>query len=572
MSPQKFNAMKKLSLLIACLIALDIQAQPALFLAEMPSGGIFFACLIAGVLLALAFQSLLTALSVATGVSLIPDPRKIDTTHSKTGHREGHEDEDISLGVKISTGAGIWGILTMSISLFFASLLAVKFSFAPDNSFGAPMGLVIWGAFTLMIFYLEWKSATSLFGTIAKTAFSGLRSVGSAVSGIFSSSREKEARHIRKDTVDHTLDEIQKRLDINWGKAEDKLDEVVKRLQPKETKASTIRKELKKLLEQIRVDKEYVPGHEDLIVEYLVETGSRNKAMGKKHMKKIKDAAKEIASEGTNKGKAKKAMDALMAGDGKTGNEVRENVKQFLDSLQTEQLSSKALSDDLEQILDHPSRAREVALNRIRQIDHGTIVHAVAAKTGKTEPEVEEIAQKLEQFLNKWIAKKDGATRTGKDKMKDTQYQVLSYLGKYEDGMRDFFNAIGREEFDYARLKSDIRKVFDKEYSASRILKNRMKEYDMESLKALLATHTSLSREQVEEASQKISDYRKEFIRKVDEIENEIRDKAGRAKEKSLEIADDTRKTVMTAAWFTVATLVISGIASALGGALAYTW
>src|SRR5690606_39910610 len=68
-------------------------------------GANFFVCIVAGVLLAIGFQLLLTVLSVAAGVTAIPE---LDESHHKkhsAHHDKDHdddEDEGMNMGQKIS--------------------------------------------------------------------------------------------------------------------------------------------------------------------------------------------------------------------------------------------------------------------------------------------------------------------------------------------------------------------------------------------------------------------------------------------------------------------------------------
>ena len=50
---------------------------------------------------------------------------------------------------KISTAFGVWTLITVSLAVFFACLLAVKLSLYNSVLLGAITGLVIWGTYFL---------------------------------------------------------------------------------------------------------------------------------------------------------------------------------------------------------------------------------------------------------------------------------------------------------------------------------------------------------------------------------------------------------------------------------------
>jgi len=100
------------------------------------SGPRLYFALIAGVVLAFAIQCW-TNLSVAAGISTWG----VNPTASDN-------DESGSVGGtirKIGTAVGIWTLVTVSIALFIACLLAVQLSLIDNAGLGAIVGLVIWG-------------------------------------------------------------------------------------------------------------------------------------------------------------------------------------------------------------------------------------------------------------------------------------------------------------------------------------------------------------------------------------------------------------------------------------------
>lgn len=136
------------------------------------SGPQFFATLIAGVLLAFALQLLLTNLSVALGISVLGRSSDSDDHH--------HDSSGDSLGgtlKKISTAVGIWTLVTVSIALFIACLLAVRLSLTVSPLFGAILGVVIWAAYFCILVFFSSTTVGSLIGSVVNTATSGFQTI-----------------------------------------------------------------------------------------------------------------------------------------------------------------------------------------------------------------------------------------------------------------------------------------------------------------------------------------------------------------------------------------------------------
>ncbi len=136
------------------------------------SGPQFFIALIAGLVLAFAFQLLLTNLSVAAGISYLG--RSSDDDDDSDSHESG------SLGgtvKKIGFAVGLWTLLTVSVALFLACLLAVKLSLITSSVLGAIVGVVIWGAYFVLLVLFSSLTVGSLAGSVVSTAVSGFQAI-----------------------------------------------------------------------------------------------------------------------------------------------------------------------------------------------------------------------------------------------------------------------------------------------------------------------------------------------------------------------------------------------------------
>ena len=90
-------------------------ANPPESIALVFSGPQFFIALVAGVLMAFAFQFLLTNFTLAAGISSGENPVDADSDESW-----GHAVREVESKV------GLWALVTVNIALFIACLLAVK--------------------------------------------------------------------------------------------------------------------------------------------------------------------------------------------------------------------------------------------------------------------------------------------------------------------------------------------------------------------------------------------------------------------------------------------------------------
>ena len=169
----------------------DLEAiQDASFVFNGPQ---FFAALIAGVVLAFAFQLLFTNLGVAAGISMAGG-----SSSSSSSDSSSHDNHDHSGGLgstvkKIGTAVGLGTLLSVSIALFIASFLAVKLGLFVAPLSGAIVGLVIWATFFALMMFFSSRAIGSLLGSVVNTATSGMQSIlGTATAAIGAGAASKQ--------------------------------------------------------------------------------------------------------------------------------------------------------------------------------------------------------------------------------------------------------------------------------------------------------------------------------------------------------------------------------------------
>ncbi|MBD2101256.1 MFS transporter [Leptolyngbya sp. FACHB-261] len=145
------------------------------------SGPQFFIALIAGIVLAFALQLLLTNLSVALGISALGN-----LSHSDSSDHD--HDSSGSLGgtiKKVGLAVGLWTLVTVTLALFVACLLAVKLSLIASETLGAIVGLVIWAAYFMLLIVVSSSTVGSLVGSVVNTATSTFQAiVGTAAAAL----------------------------------------------------------------------------------------------------------------------------------------------------------------------------------------------------------------------------------------------------------------------------------------------------------------------------------------------------------------------------------------------------
>jgi len=130
------------------------------------SGSQGFLVLIAGLVLAFAFQLLLANFFIALGISYADSEEQTDESETL--------DDTID---KIGTIVGLRTLGTLSITLFGACFLAVKLSLVNDEVLGAIFGLTIWATYFTLLVWISVTTVGSVIGTVVNSATSGLQGI-----------------------------------------------------------------------------------------------------------------------------------------------------------------------------------------------------------------------------------------------------------------------------------------------------------------------------------------------------------------------------------------------------------
>ncbi|MEH2151644.1 MFS transporter [Nostoc sp.] len=277
--------------------------KPLLWLAQVPvepsnvtpaqasvltSGPRFFVALISGVILAFAFQLVLTNLSLAFGISYLGHSSDSDSDSREVG----------SLGGsirKIGTAVGIWTLVTVTIALLIASFLAVKLSLVIlDPTLGAILGLVIWGAYFLILVWVSSTTVGSLIGSVVNTATSGFQAImgtataalgAKAVNNQVVATAEAAAAAVRRE-LGSAIDPVSIRENI---------EDYLEKIRPPELDLSKIRSDFENLLNDPQLKAiAGTPDIRNIDRQKFIELVSSRTDLSKKDVSRIADTLYKV--------------------------------------------------------------------------------------------------------------------------------------------------------------------------------------------------------------------------------------------------------------------------------------
>ncbi len=536
--------------------------------------GNFFVAVIAGILLAFAFQFLLTNLAVAAGITAVGDIRPDDDDNSSSSSGTS------VTAMKISNGLGIFVMLTMTISVFFATLIAVKLSLISSNIVGFSLGLVIWSGYLLLGLYLDSKLVSSaagmLFSAVKGTLTTGAETLGST----FSSSPKSQMKSVATEAVKAIHDEIRQEYDLS--EFQQKMDEYVNKLQPQKIDMNNLHHHFADLLNDLEIKEKYTPDDLEAYRHLFVELADKQSGFTENEKRKMKNSFQEaievFKKEGSRMDKAAAAFDKISPGDESQGREYRQKIEQYLQQTGREEIQPETLKNDLNRILNNPKAAPEVIQARASMIDRSTLKAVLSSRQGIDEQKAEEYLNKAEELLNQ-IKSKASALKgqsevkvaENRERISDRMNQMKEQRSRAEQAISQWFNRMNQPELNYDRLKYDVQQMMDDPKATPEILKSRLNKMDRDSLIALMSNNKRISREQAERAVSKVEEAREVVVRRAEEIEQRVKNRIKETRAEAWRQAEATRKAAAVAAWWVFAAAVVSGGAAALGGILALT-
>jgi len=201
------------------------------------SGPQFFVALISGLVLAFGFQMLLTNLSVATGVSYLTRSSSDDSGDGGIPTK------------KITIALGAWTIITVSLALFVACLLAVKLSLFSSPLLGAITGLVIWGTYFSLLVWLSSTTVGSLIGSIVSSATSSFQTLmGTATAALGAKTVSNQMVATAEATAAAVRRELMGGMDAEDVK--ENLQDYIAALQSPQLDVSALEEEMRRLVSE----------------------------------------------------------------------------------------------------------------------------------------------------------------------------------------------------------------------------------------------------------------------------------------------------------------------------------
>ena len=425
----------------------------------------YFLVVLFGVMLAIGFQFLLTSLSVAIGVSAIPDLKKT-YAHARFGSGDNNSgnddwndtDSSAATGVVISSALGIWNVITAAISLFGATALALTLTPVVTTTIAITLGLTIWAVFYLLMFYLEGRMVGTAIGGLINTAVSGLRAGGEAVKSMFAPSPATQVQNVADTTIEKLRQEMSATFDTDGiadainnftNKVDKKLDHPLGNI-PSYDKLKADLKEVvnsggnqsnpaKWTAIQSALQSAIDNGEGD---EDSDDQGSDDKIAQLKELLQEAKSATSGSGSGTSNG------------DNSTIKKYQDQLTGYLETAAPEDFDTDKLTENIQKLSADPKGSAQAIWHQVGEIDENTILDAITKNTGLDKKQLRGYADKVTSALSTIRGKSSQGGSTIVNK-------ATGLLDSLQTGVASFIDGTDDPRLKSADLKGDFTKMFN---------------------------------------------------------------------------------------------------------------
>ena len=342
------------------------------------SGPQFLVALLAGVMMAFAFQLLLTNFSVAVGISTLGGSSDSDDDHSE------------SLGSsirKIEGKVGLWALITVSIALFCACFLAVKLTLVESALLGAIIGIVIWSTYFSLLVWVGSTAVGSLVGSVVSTATSGFQGLmGTATAAMGANAAKAQVVSTAEEVTAAVRRELTSGFDPNSIKKT--LQSSLENLQLPKLDTSEIRGQFEKILNSSEVKS--LAGSDilkNVDRQTFVNLVSNSTDFSKQDINQVVDQLEGVWQK------------TLEQSDNS-----KEQLLNLLKSATPEELKSDQLTAQLQQLInstDNKEKSSSGLRNRILQYGIEALMATVIGRADLSDLDVEKLSNQLQKLTGK---------------------------------------------------------------------------------------------------------------------------------------------------------------------------
>ncbi|MBW4450895.1 MAG: MFS transporter [Spirirestis rafaelensis WJT71-NPBG6] len=461
------------------------------------SGPKFLVAMLSGILMAFAFQFLLTNFSLAVGIAALGSDSSDD-----------HDSQSLGSTIRgVEAKVGIWALITASIALFIASFLAVKLSLIGSAGLGAIIGVVIWSAYFSLIVWLGSSAVGSLIGSLVNTATAGFQGMmGTATAALGANAAKNQMVSTAEEITAAVRRELTSGFDADTIK--NTLQSSLSSLQLPKLDTQEIRNQFDQLLKD--VDLQSI-GDSDILKninrQTFVDLVSSRTDFSQEEINSIADQLQGAWQQVVNR----------------QGNPT-EQVLNLLNIVSPEEINSEKLGERLQELLvagGGNGKQSNGMMNQAIQYGLNAALPAVLKNTNLSNIDLDKITPQLQKLKEKFQdVDVDKITQQLQNLSKQATARLPSAGNTIKADVEDYILNSFPWHFNRITIKDEFKDViYDPNADAGKV-RRQLEELNLEYFSNLLKQRGDISEARIKEISEQMESDRNQVLEIVRQAES----------------------------------------------------
>jgi hypothetical protein len=234
------------------------------------------------------------------------------------------------------------------------------------------------------------------------------------------------------------------------------------------------------------------------------------------------------------------------------------HLENYLRHTDKEELNPESIKRDVQLLLRDPQVGWGNLGDRLGQFDRSTIVALLSQREDISQEEANRIVDQIESVRDSVV-----------QQWQQVQERVESVIEGVFAKIRDYLNSLERPELNYESIQQDFAKLFDDPQAGFEALRDRLNQFNRDTLVAILSSREDISPEDANRIINQIEAARDSILHRAERLQEETQKRLQAIQEQAQIQAEETKRIVANAAWWLFGTALTSLFASAIAGAMA---
>ena len=234
------------------------------------------------------------------------------------------------------------------------------------------------------------------------------------------------------------------------------------------------------------------------------------------------------------------------------------HLENYLRHTDKEELNPESIKRDVQLLLRDPQVGLANLGDRLGRFDRSTIVALLSQREDISQEEANRIVDQIESVRDSVV-----------QQWQQVQERVESVIEGVFAKIRDYLNSLERPELNYESIQQDFAKLFDDPQAGFEALRDRLNQFNRDTLVAILSSREDISPEDANRIINQIEAARDSILHRVERLQEETQKRLQAIQEQAQIQAEETKRIVANAAWWLFGTALTSLFASAIAGAMA---